>query len=156
LHALQAVNDDLRLIIESSGLDDSHDFGQRLAPLRHRCTRLLEAAGIECHWTLDGLQACRLDGKRALDFLRVLQEGLTNVLKHSGATRADIGIAVEQGQLSLTIRDNGLGFENPVDRASALAGIGLRNMHARAARLDGALEIDSGAAGTVLTLRCPA
>jgi signal transduction histidine kinase len=160
LQALQDVNDDLRLIIESSGFDDSDALGERLVPLRHRCTRLLEAAGIQCHWTLDGLQRVMLGGKRGLDFLRLMQEGLANVLKHSGATRVEIHIEARQGQLALTIRDNGRGFKNDAAAPgstprSALTGMGLRNMRARASRLGGALDIRSDATGSVLTLRCP-
>ncbi|MBO9512897.1 MAG: histidine kinase [Variovorax sp.] len=156
LWALREVNDDLRLIIESSSFEDGDDLAQRLAPLRHRCTRLLDAADIECHWMLDGLPDLRLDGKRALDFLRVVQEGLANVLKHSGATQVDVRIEARQGELSLTIRDNGRGFASGSEAPpSALAGMGLRNMQARASRLGGTLAIHSGDAGTVLQLRCP-
>lgn len=154
LWALKEVNDDLRLIIESSAFDDTDELAERLAPLRHRSTRLLEAADIECSWQLQGLQSCRLGGKRDLDFLRVLQEALANVLKHSGATRVDVRIETIDGQLTLVIRDNGRGFA--ADAASHQGGsMGLQNMRTRAARLGGTLEIRSGATGTTLELRCP-
>ena len=153
LWALKEVNDDLRLIIESSAFDDTDELAERLVPLRHRSTRLLEAANIECHWSLEGLKTCRLAGKRGLDFLRVLQEALANVLKHSRATRVDILIKVTQGQLVLSIRDNGQGFAH--DAASSSGGMGLQNMHARAARLGGSLEIRCGGTGTTLEMRCP-
>ena len=156
LWALREVNDDLRLIIESSTFDESDDLAERLVPLRHRCTRLLEAADIDCRWTLEGLQGCKLEGKRGLDFLRVLQEGLANVLKHSGATQVSIRIEARQGQLSLSIRDNGRGFANESTASSGTsAGMGLRNMQARASRLGGTVEIHSGPMGTLLSLRCP-
>ena len=154
LWALREVNDDLRLIIESSAFDDTDELAERLVPLRHRSTRLLEAAGIECSWQLEHLQSCRLGGKRNLDFLRVLQEGLANVLKHSDASRVDVRIETADGQLRLAIHDNGKGFA--ADAASHPAGsMGLQNMRTRAARLDGSLEIRSGASGTTLALRCP-
>lgn len=154
LWALKEVNDDLRLIIESSAFDDTDELAERLVPLRHRSTRLLEAAGIECSWQLERLQSCRLGGKRNLDFLRVLQEGLANVLKHSDASRVDVRIETADGQLRLAIHDNGKGFA--ADAASHPAGsMGLQNMRTRAARLDGSLEIRSSASGTTLALRCP-
>jgi len=156
LWALREVNDDLRLIIESSTFDDTDDLADRLAPLRHRCTRLLEAADIECQWTLEGLRGRRLGGKRGLDFLRVVQEGLANVLKHSGATQVNIRIEARHGELVLSIRDNGRGFANESTApAGTFAGMGLRNMQVRASRLGGTLEIHSGATGTAVTLRCP-
>ena len=154
LWALKEVNDDLRLIIESSAFDDTDELGDRLVPLRHRSARLLEAAGIECRWQLRQLQGCRLGGKRDLDFLRVLQEALANVLKHSGATQVEVDIEAAEGELRLSIHDNGHGFES--DAASPPpGGMGLQNMRMRAARLSGTLEIRSSASGTRLDLRCP-
>ncbi|MDM0083657.1 7TM diverse intracellular signaling domain-containing protein [Variovorax sp. J31P179] len=154
LWALKEVNDDLRLIIESSAFDDTDALADRLVPLRHRCTRLLEAAGIECRWQLLGLQGCRLGSKRDLDFLRVLQEALANVLKHSGATQVEVAIEAVGSQLRLSIHDNGNGFAG--DAASQPSGgMGLQNMRLRAARLGGTLDICSGASGTLLALHCP-
>ncbi|MDM0016030.1 sensor histidine kinase [Variovorax saccharolyticus] len=154
LWALREVNDDLRLIIESSAFDDTDELADRLVPLRHRSTRLLESAGIECRWQLQRLQGCRLGGKRGLDFLRVLQEALANVLKHSGATRVEVRIDAADGQLRLSIHDNGRGFT--ADAGSRpTSGMGLQSMRARAARLAGTLEIRSGSSGTLLELQCP-
>lgn len=154
LWALREVNDDLRLIIESSSFDDTDELADRLVPLRHRSTRLLEAADIECRWRLDDLQGCRLGGKRDLDFLRVLQEALANVLRHSGATRVDVHIETAEGQLRLSVRDNGNGFTGG-SASQTSGGMGLQNMRTRAARLGGTLDIRSDASGTALELRCP-
>jgi hypothetical protein len=52
------------------------------------------------------------------------------------------------------VRDNGRGFAHET-ASGASGGMGLQNMHARAARLGGTLEIRSGAVGTTLELRCP-
>ncbi|MDM0014714.1 7TM diverse intracellular signaling domain-containing protein [Variovorax sp. J22P168] len=155
LWALREVNDDLRLIIESSAFDDTDELSDLLVPLRHRSTRLLEAADIECRWRI-AVEGCRLGGKRDLDFLRVLQEALANVLKHSGATRVEVHIEVADGQLRLVVRDNGHGFAG--DGGASLppsVGMGLQNMRARAARLGGTLDIRSDASGSEVTLNCP-
>ncbi|MDM0068489.1 ATP-binding protein [Variovorax sp. J31P207] len=154
LWALREVNDDLRLIIESSAFDDTEELAERLLPLRHRSTRLLEAADIECRWRFAGLQSCRLGGKRDLDFLRVLQEALANVIKHSGATRVDVAIEAAGGQLALSVRDNGRGVA-PDAASRQSSGMGLKNMEARAARLGGRLAVHSNDSGTTLELHCP-
>ncbi|MBS0341613.1 MAG: hypothetical protein JSS56_13885 [Proteobacteria bacterium] len=155
LWALREVNDDLRLIIENSAFDDTQDLAERIAPLRHRSTRLLEVAGIDCRWQLEGLQGCRLGSRRALDFLRVLQEALANVIKHSGARQVRVRIAAERCALQLEVHDDGRGFTaQTAQNTSPVAGMGLASMRTRARRLDGELAIDSGPSGTRLTLRC--
>lgn len=152
LSALQEVSDDLRLIIEASSFEGSDALQERLAPLRHRATRLLEAAGIEAEWHLAGLEDCRLEGSRALDFLRVLQEALANVLKHSGATRVRVDVRADAEEVLLRVADDGRGL--PAEAAPA-SGFGIRNMRARAQRLHGQLALDPQVGGTVLELRCP-
>lgn len=151
LWALEEVNDDLRLIIEGSGFDDADELSERLVPLRHRLTRVLEASGIECQWMLEGLDGCRLGGRRSLDFLRLLQEAMANVLKHSQADRVEVQVRMARDQLMLLVRDNGQGFPD----AAPASGMGLASMRARAARLHGRLSIRSSAAGTTLELLCP-
>lgn len=155
LHALEEINQDLRLIIENSALEEGDSLAQRLAPLRHRSTRLLEAAGIACHWDAQGLEQCQLDSRQALDLLRLLQEALTNVLRHSQARRVDIALHAEAGQLRLRVRDDGRGLPATVTRTGtgeAPTGLGLRSMRARAARLQGMLHLRSDGQGTELQL----
>lgn len=152
LWALEEVNDDLRLIIEGSSFDDTDEIAERLVPLRHRMTRVLEAGDIECAWRLEGLAGSRLGGRRSLDFLRVLQEAMANVLKHSAATRVEVQVAAVRGELALFVRDNGRGF---AALPAPAGGMGLSSMRARAARLGGTLAIRSGESGTTLELRCP-
>lgn len=155
LHALEEINQDLRLIIENSALEEGDSLAQRLAPLRHRSTRLLEAAGIVCHWDTQGLDHCQLDSRQALDLLRLLQEALTNVLRHSRATRVDIVLHADAGRLRLRVRDDGCGLPPSLtgpDARGATPGLGLRSMRARAARLQGMLHLHSDGRGTELQL----
>ncbi|MDA7418440.1 ATP-binding protein [Xenophilus arseniciresistens] len=155
LWALREINADLRLLIEGASLDDTDRFVERLAPLRHRSTRLLDAAGITCRWELHDLADCRLDARRSLDLLRLLQEALTNVLKHSGASEVKVRLEAADGQLALSVADNGHGFEAKPQESAAPGGLGLQSMRARAQRLGGELVIRTDAQGTVLALRLP-
>jgi signal transduction histidine kinase len=156
LWALKEVRDDLRLIIENSTLDQNSDrLSQRVTALRHRTTRVLEAAGIECIWTLQVPDDCRLSERRCLDFLRLLQEALANVLKHSHASQVRVDIDVASARLSLTVRDNGHGFRPGDNASSTHTGLGMRSMTARARRLNGELDIRSSAHGTAVVLHCP-
>ncbi|WP_225781396.1 ATP-binding protein [Xenophilus sp. Marseille-Q4582] len=157
LWTLRDINNDLRLLIEGASLDDTDVLMERLAPLRHRSTRLLDAAGIHCSWELMGLQGLRMGARRSLDLLRLLQEALTNVLKHSTATRVVVRVEAADGKMSLSVTDNGRGMGTVGDavQPAETVGMGLASMHARAQRLGGALRIQSGAQGTALTLQIP-
>jgi signal transduction histidine kinase len=155
LSILKELRDDLRLIIDtaSSQQDSEYALGELLAPLRHRLARLLEDHGIEGDWRLAGLDRCHLSAAQSLDVLRILQEGLTNVVKHSGASRVAIALLDDGQWLELSIADNGHGF--CPDTVGTHPGTGLPSMRARAARLGGSLQIRSGPGATTLSVRVP-
>ncbi|MGI8986690.1 MAG: sensor histidine kinase [Nocardioidaceae bacterium] len=70
--------------------------------------------------------------------LRVTQEALTNVVRHSGATRADMRITLHSNGISLEITDDGAGTAS-----SRIGGIGLTSMRERAEEISGTLTVDS-------------
>ncbi|PWU05032.1 MAG: hypothetical protein C5B51_15570 [Terriglobia bacterium] len=75
--------------------------------------------------------------------LRIAQEALNNVLKHSGADRVDLKLRVEPQRLNLNVADNGCGFE-PDGVFTAVSGhFGIIGMRERARRLGGDLHLDS-------------
>jgi GAF domain-containing protein len=79
----------------------------------------------------------------------IVAEALTNVVKHSTATRAEVGASVADGMLQLEIRDDGIGGADP-------DGHGLVAMADRVTALGGRLEIESPAgAGTLLAAALP-
>jgi signal transduction histidine kinase len=86
---------------------------------------------------------------------RVTQEALTNIARHSGASQVEMALATTDGTVSLTIGDNGRGFD-PSGIASAPAniesGIGLRSIREEAADLGAKFAIKSGPRGTTLSI----
>jgi signal transduction histidine kinase len=100
---------------------------------------------------LEAEPAIPLESKHAL--LRVAQEALHNVVKHAQAARVTLRLTSDCRQLVLAISDDGRGF----DSSAAFPGhLGLRSMHERVARLDGALSIESvPGAGTTVIARVP-
>jgi signal transduction histidine kinase len=84
----------------------------------------------------------------AESFYRVAQEALHNVARHARATRVDVNLRCMPAQATLTIRDNGVGF----DTGQARRGMGLANMQERLMDVGGRLDIVSqtGAGVTVL------
>ena len=69
---------------------------------------------------------------------RIVQEALTNVARHSGATRVDIKLQRNSDRIHLTLTDNGHGFQSLPN-----GGLGLVGMRARAQSVGGELEIRS-------------
>jgi len=87
--------------------------------------------------------------------LRIVQEALTNVVKHSGARVIAIATSQDREGVSVVVEDDGAGFNVGDESASSAAGRGLTNMRRRAELLGGRIEIASGASGTRLTLHLP-
>ena len=84
---------------------------------------------------------------------RIVQECLNNILKHSGATKVALNLAVHAGELALTIRDNGRGFM-PDEETHRRAGLGLQGIAERVRILGGTHAIESAPGqGTTVTLR---
>ena len=153
---LKELRDDLRLVIDSTAREHA-DLPAQLAPLRHRLGRLLETADIDSRWQLQGLEGVELDSVRSLDLLRLLQEALTNVYKHSRARRVEVHITRESDRLHVQVRDDGVGLpmDDVVRMPGGAGGAGLASMRLRARRLGGELRIESGDAGTALRVEFP-
>lgn len=85
---------------------------------------------------------------------RIVQEALSNVVKHAAATTCDIRIVVTDGRLVLDIDDDGRGFGAP--RMETSMGLGLISMRERTAQLGGTIVIESGdGRGTHVHVECP-
>lgn len=151
--SLQQVIDELRLIIDS--LDTvGETLGTALATFRARIEPRLSAAGIELRWdnslpdTLDGLGP-----REVLQIFRIVQEAVTNVIKHANSPSLDIAIAKAEdadNSIAITIADAGQG-----SAATSGEGHGIQNMNARAQSIGGTLNITSGPTGTRLRLLVP-
>ncbi|TAK87877.1 MAG: HAMP domain-containing protein [Aquabacterium sp.] len=96
-----------------------------------------------------------LRGEFAMQAYRVVQEALTNIIKHAGATLASVNLSLnEQGdQLCIEIKDNGKGFNT---RTSTQSGLGLIGMRERVASVGGEICISSPhGQGTSIHLTLP-
>ncbi len=79
----------------------------------------------------------------SVELLRVLQEALVNVRRHSGAENVEVRLRAEDGALVAEVIDDGKGF----DAASTRAGVGLSAMRERVEGLGGAFEVESQPGG---------
>jgi PAS domain S-box-containing protein len=109
--------------------------------------------GIICHCE-GSVENLDLDRERSTAIFRILQEALTNILRHAQATRVEISIRAEADEIVLTVRDNGRGIT--ADDKSRLQSLGLLGMRERAHLIGGAIEIIGvDAQGTLVTVRVP-
>lgn len=96
-----------------------------------------------------------LDNEVALGFLRVVQEALHNVAKHSRASEVRVEMTCGDGELVLSIADNGAGFDKNGVRNSA--GLGMISMRERMQLIGGEFAITSAPGeGTKIQARAPA
>jgi len=86
---------------------------------------------------------------------RVTQDALANVARHSGATRAWIALAQNEGDIALTVRDNGSGFSTGAARATTPGGVGLRTMRERLESIGGQFSVRTSSVGTEIEARVP-
>jgi signal transduction histidine kinase len=90
----------------------------------------------------------------ALCLYRITQEALHNVVKHSGATAARVGLTKEDSELRLTIADDGVGFDPKVIRTNG--SLGLVSMRERARFVHGRFSVESHVdKGTSIEVRVP-
>jgi two-component system NarL family sensor kinase len=92
----------------------------------------------------------RLDQDAKIALYRIAQEALTNIERHSGATKVTMFVRGTKSGAILRIEDNGRGM--PMNRND---GLGLRNMAERVERLDGTLRILSSRTGTLIEAQVP-
>jgi len=91
----------------------------------------------------------------SLALFRALQEALSNVVRHSGATSVRVRVTIQDGLLALTVRDNGRGFdEGSADASRAASSLGLAGMRERISALRGSVILRSGE-GASLTVSVP-
>ncbi|MDR6773642.1 ATP-binding protein [Azospirillum sp. BE72] len=171
--ARQAL-DDLRLVVAS--LDDvGNDLGMMLAQFYDRIGPQLQAQGMELDWQMAPLPDIEgLRSEHALTLFRILQEAVTNAVRHSGCRRVAIVMAPSpacdheghpkgKGRFAvrIVVRDEGRGIPGGIPGgirggiAAARPGKGLNNMRTRAVSLGAELTLLSGPDGTRVIIDLP-
>jgi signal transduction histidine kinase len=150
---LQSVIDEMRLLIDS--MDSvGESLGSAFAMFRERVQGRVEEAGMTFHWQDDSQgQLPAMGPREVLQVFRIMQEAVTNALKHSTGKALSVTIApIPEPGRSIRIRifDNGsgLGKTNP-------RGKGMDSMTARAEGIGGKLVVQSGAEGVGVILDLP-
>lgn len=147
--ARQALND-LRLVIYSLDLGD-RELPLALANFRDRLVPQLHHLGVTLDWSVAGLpEVSGLTPGSALVILRILQEAITNAVKHGPARRIAIrGANAEDAMVAITVENDG----RPLVRTSG--GYGMASMERRARQLGGRLIFENIPGGVRLSLLLP-
>jgi len=124
-----------------------------IGALKWQANEFQVRTGIRCKIDLPSEEPA-LDRARSTTAFRVLQEALTNVARHAGATRVDISLRVDADHFILKIADNGRGVSEAELRDPK--SLGLLGIRERAFLLGGNVEIEGkGGEGTTVTLSIP-
>lgn len=152
VEGLQAALDDLYLVVDSLDATEG-SLETALATFRSRLLPRCEAAGVDLHWQIERLgEHARLSPTAILQVCRILQEAISNAMRHGKASRISLDATATNGKTVLTITDNGTGFDTTSPRAG---GRGLANMRKRASSIGATLDIASSPAGTNIRLTMP-
>ncbi|MET3229045.1 UNVERIFIED_ORG: PAS domain S-box-containing protein [Burkholderia sp. 1263] len=118
---------------------------------------------LAAEFSRDGRVVCRLripddnlvlDEERAVALFRIVQEALTNVARHAGASEVTISLEQVEQYWNLEIRDDGRGFDSTAPRAKSFGLVGMRE---RALMLGGEISVHSApGSGTSIAVRIPA
>jgi len=153
--ALRRAIDDIRIAIDS--LDPhSTDLATSLGKLRARLEPLLRRNGIRLSWDVEEVPGLdEFSPEATLHLLRIIQEAVTNTLRHADAKNVEIRIAASSDplrkRLVVTVGDDGCGWV----RGTPSGGRGLRNMRSRAKELGAELRIDGANSGMRVELTIP-
>ncbi len=125
---------DLRGIITGAAQPEQ-PIGEALIQLRHETAERLEAKGIRLDWTAPTHELV-MEAPRLHTAHSIIREATSNAIKHSECSTLRITIADQPGAVTITIEDDGHGF----DPKAVAGGAGLANIHERAAASGGALS----------------
>lgn len=124
--------------------------------LRHDLGEWSKRHHINAHFESNGVTG-RLDPLVEITLYRIVQEALTNVLRHADAQFVSVVLEQMNGHITLIVEDDGRGFELEHVMNGTRQRLGLVNMRERAGMLDGTFEIESApdGGGTTLFVRIP-
>lgn len=142
---VRSITHDLRPVhLERFGLTDS---------LNTLCEEVRQTANLECSYHIENIDDL-IPADLQIHFYRVIQEGITNIQKHSQAENASVFVKRSDSGIRAVLWDDGIGF-NPLSNTIS-AGLGLTGMRERMETLGGTIDFNSSPEeGTTITLKIP-
>jgi len=125
-----------------------------IAGLEELCNRINTSGAVDVDFHAFGLDK-RLSEVQEISIYRISQEWINNVLKYAGAKKITLQLTADELELTLTIEDDGQGFNKDLLKKSK--GNGWKNLNTRSKLIEGILELetDPNRSGTTLILNAP-
>ena len=147
---VSAINE-LRFMSHNLVKDDERPLSEKIDTL---VSRFNDFAPIQLTYAdYTHRQIDRLSVLKQQNMYSIIQELLTNIIRHSRATQAHVQFFCDGTTVDVSVEDDGIGFDWPA--VSAASGIGLQNIHKRAALSNIELRFDSAPSGTTILLKTP-
>ena len=132
INDVRSITHDLRPVyLEQFGLTDT---------LKNLIEQVRQSSEIKWVYHIDKIDGI-IKSEKEINFYRIVQEGINNILKHSEATQASVMIRLIEENLIASLWDNGKGFD--IDEKKKSSGLGLTGILERTKSLGGWLELKS-------------
>ncbi len=166
-HATERMRSQIEFMKETADgvLDNLHRLAMRLRPasldrlglvpaLRQHLETFRQQSGINVHFEVQGMEGERLSPEVEIALYRVVQEALSNVLRHAQAENVGVVIQRRSETVQAIIEDDGVGFD--VEEAGARGRLGVLGMRERVEMLGGRLTLETApGAGVTLYVEVP-
>lgn len=124
---------DVRTVVHQMAVNEA---GLGLVALQSLVKQVREQGHLDIELTVDG-SISSINPEISESLYRILQEALTNVIRHAHASHVDVEVSESEGVLTMSVADNGIW----TDRSPILSGLGLTSMKARSERAGGTLRV---------------
>lgn len=129
-------------------------FDLGLVPaIKSHLDKFEKQTGIKCHLYFEH-EEFTIEDRLSLILYRILQESLTNIARHSGASAIEIELHIRQNKIEMAIKDNGIGIEK--DKVNSLKSMGIAGMIERVKSVHGKITfIGEHGSGTIIKVVIP-
>ncbi|RZS52137.1 sensor histidine kinase [Sphaerotilus mobilis] len=151
---LQACIDDMRLVLYAHQDEDS-DIQSCVFDYCLKLEAQLEGSGLQLAYDIADGEPLLLAPEVRINVLRILQEAVTNCIKHAGASTLEVSLKIDTDELVLDVLDNGRGLSVRPERHAGGNGKGMPGLASRAAAIGGQCVVGNASPGTRVRLSLP-